>query len=1611
MRKFLKRGFAALLGAAMVVSVLPQFPAGRASAAVTEDADTSSDETAGKFDLKDGEYLIPFELETVQGSGENYSWDSNNTDKGLRFSLDRYVTVKAENGTYNVEFELWNAGELGITAVQAVTDKKAASDADAAGKAKLDADALEGDLDKESVDSLISEGYAATGTAVNIPLKKGSEDRNLMTSFSYSTKDLKNVIVLIGTVTDGIQCVRLTLDTDSAITLGEGNKYSLVCMNYGTSTSSLENDENIVQRAVFNRSAEISQTDTGFKAVFNFRPVSVGSESVDSLYLIKGSAEAEYAFQKGDLPNGAPEKNPDHFKKIEVSDGKAQIDFEGLNRSLYVRMYDSSSSNDFKVCRVRLVKATLYKNSISDSTGSITLKSDNSSVNDYSVSVKKQDEKNPPEWIDKSLVPQTMTLASQGKYDIYTISLKDKDGNAASFSGLGTIKLPDDADPSDYVVYEYMEAMGFKLLTQGNVNSYEKDGKLCIDGTVTDGMKLVVFKKVKLFDIRDLDDGCYKVRVTLWNAGQNAQSMAAAVVKPEAYLAVKNDRYYLQFNVRKAVILGLPAFMTRCYAVNVKKERRDVLNYYKPASTVAVHDDREVNDYIKSVLRENLEANGSIDKDGRVDTGETDENGNKIYESFDEYADRQIQDGNSGYLQNNLHYLQTLSLDVTDSIIKSGLNKYKIDIAFSSDTMDTLYNGLPGSDNGLNEAALMVSEPEPDNDITLAQIRGEDKAVTADKSDLQKYFDEMHVITANRNNHSDYNSLIPAWSEAYLAYTKVDSTQGDVDKATEDLKTALGKTADISEYNNYKNNRISKRDAEEKSYEKYSEVRNETADIISSDGLTQEQADKAAADLKAAYEAVLPSESYKEFVKKSISRYESRDLSSYSTKSINRLKDAIEKAKKAVAEENINYADLDEAYSDMSDAGSRLYKKAADGKDSELLSLVKKASAIDTSPYTEESANTFKEALAAAQEVADEPDKSEIEIKAAVTPLRDAIEGLRVFEDGTYNVPVSLYKSNEDSVSMGNAALVQTAKLKAKDGKYKLTFRFKKMKFSGMEGYLMTFSTLSDISCNDAGVPVKYSTTPADVKSTYDAVDKYNSEDSSDEKCAGKKYPKDLSIDVDGIEEYVPAEVYVPVMGSLASGTQVCRLKIDYSKAVKYNSGDIEREESLEEASANLDSALTAAKAVIKDIYTEETYKTFDDAFAEAQAVRNDSTADADKINAAAEKLNEARNNLKKKLDTSDLKDGTYTVNFTMVNASDPSKNSMSDNAVEKPLTVSVKDGKYTAYVDFKGMKMDLGGREYTGYLKELSYFDGKDYVPVTVVSTFNVTDEYNDADGDGTPEFNYPERMSFPLVNKDKGDQDGYVKAEVFVPVMESISKGSGTQKVLIKIDWNSIKVSDTNPIETEKPDATVTPSAKPSETEKPHVTETPSETEKPGTLSSSAPLQTNKPVNSAASAAAASATKTAAQLAKGTEVKVDGNMYRITKEAGESGKGEAALVKAVNKKKVTVPGSVKPGDGRTYNVTSILKGAFAGKKIRTVTLGKNVKKIAGKAFSDSSAVKLIVKTKKLTKASVKNALRSSKIKTVKIKIGSKKDNKKFVKKYSKIFTKKNSGKKVKVK
>ena len=141
-------------------------------------------------------------------------------------------------------------------------------------------------------------------------------------------------------------------------------------------------------------------------------------------------------------------------------------------------------------------------------------------------------------------------------------------------------------------------------------------------------------------------------------------------------------------------------------------------------------------------------------------------------------------------------------------------------------------------------------------------------------------------------------------------------------------------------------------------------------------------------------------------------------------------------------------------------------------------------------------------------------------------------------------------------------------------------------------------------------------------------------------------------------------------------------------------------------------------------------------------------------------------------------------------------------------------------------------------------------------------------------------------------------------------------------------------------------------------------------------------------------------------TKITYKGNVYKTTNNKTKT----LALIKAKDTKIVTIPASIRI-KGKAYKVTQINAKSFSGRKIRLVTIGKNVKTIKKNAFKGSNATRLILRTILLQKSTVKGSLKSSKVKRIQVKVSTKKVNKKYVKKYKKIFTKANSGRKVTVK
>lgn len=279
-------------------------------------------------------------------------------------------------------------------------------------------------------------------------------------------------------------------------------------------------------------------------------------------------------------------------------------------------------------------------------------------------------------------------------------------------------------------------------------------------------------------------------------------------------------------------------------------------------------------------------------------------------------------------------------------------------------------------------------------------------------------------------------------------------------------------------------------------------------------------------------------------------------------------------------------------------------------------------------------------------------------------------------------------------------------------------------------------------------------------------------------------------------------KVYYDTLAGTDAGTDAT-----ISKAIKEKSDAIEKaikalEENpeLTEARTNLKKTIDEARKVELGNKTVSAFNELTAAINSAQATYEKSNVTVDELNKQVETLNaavEAFNNSAdaSKLNPVNLEDGDYKVYVDMKKI-DKATDSMSNNAIDHWINLNVTNGVYTATLDFKGMT--ISGQ--FGYLQTLKYYDaGYTYDsagnPQGTLKDTTVLSTQKDAEGnDIIDNFNdknnlYPDTMSFPLV--DKGTEE-YVALQVFVPLMESLTAGTGTQDVLMRIDWTSLKTAD---------------------------------------------------------------------------------------------------------------------------------------------------------------------------------------------------------------------------
>ena len=373
------------------------------------------------------------------------------------------------------------------------------------------------------------------------------------------------------------------------------------------------------------------------------------------------------------------------------------------------------------------------------------------------------------------------------------------------------------------------------------------------------------------------------------------------------------------------------------------------------------------------------------------------------------------------------------------------------------------------------------------------------------------------------------------------------------------------------------------------------------------------------------------------------------------------------------------------------------------------------------------------------------------------------------FNDGVYTIEGRLRHATLDQPSMGDSAVTQPMKIIKKGNSISLRLEFKSLTSGIFKGYLYGFYYFP--SWNDSeNVPKSATAESVKVTEYYEGVyDEYNDPDTGlDSNVKGKLYPHYALMPIEWKQGIGWIQFYVPVMEAINKGgvTQFARLLLDWNTLKKTD----------EKAD---DIVGTAEPSATKKPSTDS----------KNMATKKPAT---DRENTATKKpvTTGSKNSSKKnkKLNIKKLTDGTYMITGNMLKT-DKKSSSMSDKAINHNVLLRVKNGKYTLILDFSGLTVGSA----KGYLGRLKYFKAgykvtKNGVPqgktaAAKIVSFQKKNGKKLTDTYGT---NYPKKVSFPMIKEAK--KNGYVPMQVFVPIMDAISKGSGTQPVYLKLDLNSI-------------------------------------------------------------------------------------------------------------------------------------------------------------------------------------------------------------------------------
>lgn len=529
--------------------------------------------------------------------------------------------------------------------------------------------------------------------------------------------------------------------------------------------------------------------------------------------------------------------------------------------------------------------------------------------------------------------------------------------------------------------------------------------------------------------------------------------------------------------------------------------------------------------------------------------------------------------------------------------------------------------------------------------------------------------------------------------------------------------------------------------------------------------------------------------------------------------------------------------------------------------------------------------------------------------------------------DGTYTINGVLRHAVQDQDSMGNTAISKPMTLQVSGVNCQLvldlvplTIRLGKKDFNG---YLAEMLYYPDV---DGRVPTESdAASGAEILEQYDGVyDSYNDpENGLDENVKGMIYPKKIAIPVTEGDGEIWTQVYVPVMEAVSagSGEQYARLQLDWSSLTPVSKPtDPSTEPSTETPSTGQPSTeqpgnngnqnpssekadksglhilLLSATSLSgrENVYTKESLEALKKAIAVAQNVYDNENATKLQITKQQNALSQAIINLDQKktisstednsgesLDIKTLSDGVYYLPGKMMKI-DKQSLSMANEALDHTVKLTVKKKRYTLTLSFNGLTIN-GQKGYLGWLKyyKVGYQTDAYGGPVGSPKEVDVTKKQNGTD--------YPKEISFTMIAEAK--KDGYVPLQVFVPVMDAISAGSGTQNVYMKLDLENITLDKKSVKETEDNGNSGSGTGNGSGTQGSHTN---------GTTGN----KTAASGNGSAGSSLGNQSLPVSSQTKGTSVLPSSNASKKTKDAAKSSReqkeSEAAKEEAVLKNKI---------------------------------------------------------------------------------------------------------------